>query len=115
MIHIDEGPYLERVGKFVREIRESKNLTQGQLADILGVSQSALSAMERGETKVDVFKVRAIAALIKIKVSDFFKCLEGREAFEQAERTGGNWTEDEGKPPGDEPDGLWKGEQGDLF
>jgi transcriptional regulator with XRE-family HTH domain len=99
MIHIDEGPYLERVGKFLREIRKSKNLTQEQLADILGVSQSALSAMERGETRIDVFKVRAIASLIKIKVSDFFKCVEGREAFEQAERTGGNWTEDEEPAP----------------
>jgi transcriptional regulator with XRE-family HTH domain len=99
MINVDEGPYLQRVGRFMREIRESKGITQAQMAGILGISQAAVSKLEAGIIQVSVFKVAAYASLIKIKVSDFFKCVEGREAFEQAERTGGNWTEDEEPAP----------------
>jgi transcriptional regulator with XRE-family HTH domain len=91
MINVDEGPYMERVGRFMKEIRESKGLTQAQMAEILGISNSAVSKLERGIVNINIFKVLAYASLIKIKVSDFFKCVEGREAFEQAERTGGNW------------------------
>ena len=93
MINVDEGPYLQRMGRFMREIRESKGITQAQMADILGVSQAAVSKLEAGIIQVNVFKVAAYASLIKIKVSDFFKALEGEEAWEKAERTGGNFDE----------------------
>jgi transcriptional regulator with XRE-family HTH domain len=96
MINVDEGPYMRRVGKFLRDIRESKGLTQAQMAEILGISNSAVSKLERGIVNISVFKVVAYASLIKIKVSDFFKCVEGREAFEKAERSGGNWERETG-------------------
>jgi transcriptional regulator with XRE-family HTH domain len=93
VISIDEGPYLERMGRFMRDIRESKGITQEQMGEILGISQAAVSKIEAGILQVSIFKIAAYASLIKIKVSDFFKCIEGAEAFEKADRTGGNWDE----------------------
>jgi transcriptional regulator with XRE-family HTH domain len=91
MITIDEGPYLERVGRFMKEIRESKGLTQTQMADILGVTPSSISKMEKGIVRINIFKVLAYCSLWKIKVSDFFRAVEIREDWENATRTGGNW------------------------
>jgi len=93
MITIDEGPYLERVGRFMREIRESKGLTQAQMADILGVAPSSISKMEKGIVRVNIFKVLAYCSLWKIKVSDFFRAVEIRQDWEESARSGGNFDE----------------------
>lgn len=38
----------EKVGKFIASIRKEKNLTQEQLAELLGVSNRAISKCENG-------------------------------------------------------------------
>jgi len=42
----------ELIGKRIREIRESKNLTQSKLAKILNTSQSTISSYESGSTLI---------------------------------------------------------------
>lgn len=49
--NIDENNLIENrrlIGRRIREIRESKNLTQGQLAEIAGMSRSTISKIEAG-------------------------------------------------------------------
>src|SRR4051794_33077379 len=40
--------YLRRIGNLIRDARKHRTLTQTQLADILGTSQSAINRIERG-------------------------------------------------------------------
>lgn len=44
--------------KKLRELRESRNLRQADLALVLGRSQGTVSNVERGETSLDVIELR---------------------------------------------------------
>lgn len=37
-----------KIGKFIAELRKEKNMTQEELASILGISKNAVSKWERG-------------------------------------------------------------------
>jgi len=40
--------YLDRIGGLIRDARKHRGLTQTQLADVLGTSQSAVHRIEAG-------------------------------------------------------------------
>ena len=40
---------VQKIGYFIKELRERKGLTQGAMAQELGTSQSAVARMEKGE------------------------------------------------------------------
>ncbi len=44
----------DKIGSFIQQKRKSKNLTQKQLADKLGVTDRAISKWERGQGCPDV-------------------------------------------------------------
>src|SRR5688572_24525432 len=46
--------YLRRIGTLVRDARKHRGLTQAQLADTLGTSQSAVNRIERGQQNLSV-------------------------------------------------------------
>ncbi|CAM3363591.1 helix-turn-helix domain-containing protein [Stackebrandtia soli] len=46
--------YLRRIGTLIRDARKHRNLTQAQLADVLGTSQSAVNRIERGQQNISV-------------------------------------------------------------
>ena len=60
------------VGGKVREIRKRRNLTQVELAKRIGVSQSDLCRMERGEYKVSLDVLFRILEVFHMQISDFF-------------------------------------------
>lgn len=68
------GPYLRKSPpparpktNFIREWRESRGLTQSQLADMAGLSSgSAISAYENGENDPSVETLQAIAAALDL-------------------------------------------------
>ena len=43
--------YLDQIGGLIRDARKHRGLTQTQLADVLGTSQSAVHRIEAGRTE----------------------------------------------------------------
>src|SRR3546814_11865720 len=46
--------YLGRIGNLIRDARKHRGLTQQQLADLLGTSQSAVHRIERGHQNLSL-------------------------------------------------------------
>ena len=61
------------VGNSIRRIRKSKNLTQQQLADIIGCELSTINRVELGKTNVRVGTIIAIATGLEISLYELFK------------------------------------------
>lgn len=57
----------------LRKAREKAGLTQTQLADRLGQTQSFVSKCERGERRLDVVEVRAFCNAIGISFPKFIE------------------------------------------
>lgn len=57
------------IGRRIRKIRKEKGLTQVQLAEMVLVSGSSITRLEKGETMVSVFTLRAIAKVLDVPVS----------------------------------------------
>lgn len=55
----------------LRRARQEAGLTQGQLADRLGQTQSFISKCERGERRLDVVELRAFCIAMGIPFTDF--------------------------------------------
>ncbi len=65
----------------IRAIRALKNLTQENVSETLGMSQSAYGKIERGETKVTWEKLCEIATVLQINIWDIvhFNTHEAKE------------------------------------
>ncbi len=57
--------------RLLREARKDAGLTQVQLADRLGQTQSFVSKCERGERRLDIAEVRAFCEALGISFSSF--------------------------------------------
>ena len=62
----------------LRETRQHAGLTQVQLAERLGQSQSFVSKVERGETRLDLIQLRTICQSAGTSLQEFVAALEGR-------------------------------------
>jgi transcriptional regulator with XRE-family HTH domain len=60
------------VGQRIRQLRKSRNLTQNELSEKIGVAQSDLSRMEKGEYKVGLDTLFRILQVFELNMSDFF-------------------------------------------
>ena len=60
----------------LRNAREQKNLTQSDVAEKLGQTQSFVSKVERGERRLDVVELRAFCAAIGISFTSFVGKIE---------------------------------------
>jgi transcriptional regulator with XRE-family HTH domain len=67
---------LPNIGKKIRMLRELRNLTQEHMAGVLGVTQSAYSRMEIGETEITYSKLARIATEIGMKPEDIISFSE---------------------------------------
>jgi transcriptional regulator with XRE-family HTH domain len=57
----------KQIGHKIKKIRELKNYTQKHLADELGLSQSAYSKLELGETEIPFSRLEKIAEIFQMK------------------------------------------------
>lgn len=57
-------------GKNLKSLRRERNLTQENVADILGVSFQSVSKWERGESYPDITMLPVIASFFKVSVDD---------------------------------------------
>ena len=63
----------ETFSRNLRQLRIEKNLTQEQLANVLGVSAQSVSRWECGNTLPDVLLLPQIARLYGVTVDDLYK------------------------------------------
>lgn len=61
----------QRVGGLVKEHREYKKLSQGDLAKAADVAKQAISNLERGTVVPTLTTLAAIGAVLNIKMNDF--------------------------------------------
>jgi transcriptional regulator with XRE-family HTH domain len=62
----ERDPNLIQVGIRVREVRESANLSQRQLAEIAGVSQAYMMAVEAGSSNLSVALLCKLASVLGV-------------------------------------------------
>ncbi len=66
----------EAVIELLKSLREAKSLTQSQLAELLGQSQSFVSKYERGDRRLDVVQLRTICRFLGSSLPAFAQQLE---------------------------------------
>lgn len=60
------------MGEKIRELREKRGLSQKQLADALGIDQSAIARWETGANEPTAFNVRRLADILGVAPGDLF-------------------------------------------
>lgn len=60
----------EGFGRRLRDARQAVGLTQVELADAVGSSQSAISQLESGERNPSLVTVQRLATALKVSVGD---------------------------------------------
>ena len=58
----------------LKQLRESKGISQTQLANLVGLKQTTISQYENGSRKPNLNKAKKIADVLNITLDDFF-CL----------------------------------------
>jgi transcriptional regulator with XRE-family HTH domain len=64
---------VQLVGRKIRQMRKDRHQTQTELAHRLGIQQSDLSRMEKGEYRVSLDTLFKILAEFRIGVGEFFE------------------------------------------
>jgi transcriptional regulator with XRE-family HTH domain len=72
----DASPHIASIGGRLRRLRKERRLTQSELARQIGIQQSDLSRMEKGEYRVSLDNLFKILNVFDVEVTEFF---EGRE------------------------------------
>jgi transcriptional regulator with XRE-family HTH domain len=62
--------------RLLREARQEADVTQGQLAKKLRLTQSQFSKFERGQLRLDVVQLRAICQALGLRFPEFIARLE---------------------------------------
>ncbi|USN13960.1 helix-turn-helix protein [Brevundimonas phage vB_BpoS-Kabachok] len=79
----------DHVGAVVAETREKRGLSRAELARGMGISEVAMHHYEKGNRRITVDNLFALASLLGKPVSHFYKGLEfeGPDALSPASRT----------------------------
>lgn len=82
----------EKIGIFISVCRKEKELTQTQLADILGVSDKSISRWENGKTMPDLSLYEPLCKALDIQISEllYAKKMSDSEKKEQGEKSAWN-------------------------
>ena len=60
----------EKIGKFIAETRKSKNITQSELAEKLGVTDRSISNWENGKNMPDLSLFKPLCDILEITIND---------------------------------------------
>lgn len=75
----------KQIGRFIAQKRKEKNLTQTQLAEILGVSNKTVSKWENGNCMPDYSIIKPLCKELEITVSELMDGEEKDDIRENAE------------------------------
>lgn len=62
----------KQVGARIKQFRESRGLTQAQLAQLSGKSVETISNFERGKVVTGLHTLDQLARLLNVRIKDFF-------------------------------------------
>jgi len=62
--------YLEKVGKRLIEIRDSKKISQEKLQELSGIDTRQIGRIERAENNATISIIKKLTDSLKIKMSD---------------------------------------------
>lgn len=65
--------FIKAFGDRVREIRESKGMTQEQLGLTAGIGKNQVGLIERGEVNTTVSTIKALSDTLEVKPEEFLK------------------------------------------
>ena len=66
------APPVATIGSRLRKLRKEHGLTQAELARQIGIQQSDLSRMEKGEYRVSLDNLFKILSAFDLRISEFF-------------------------------------------
>ena len=72
----------EKIGEFIKKLRQENNLTQQELADKLGITDKAVSKWENGRCLPDVYYLKILADLFHVTEKEL---LNGERNFKKKE------------------------------
>ena len=75
-----------KIAKHIRELRISKNMTQKNLADELGVSYQAVSNWERGNSMPDISKLEDLSRIFSCTIDELLGASRETEVVKQVVR-----------------------------
>jgi transcriptional regulator with XRE-family HTH domain len=64
--------FLKWFGLRLRSIRQSKSLSQEDLAGLAGIDRTYVGGVERGERNLSLLNIKRLSDALGIKVSDLF-------------------------------------------
>lgn len=64
---LDAIALLAEFGRRVRRVRESRRLSQEQLADIVGIHRTYVGSVERGERNISLLNILRLAAALGVQ------------------------------------------------
>lgn len=70
----------EKIGKFIAKLRKEKNMTQEQLAEIMGVTDKSISRWENGKTMPDISILGLLANELDCSIQEL---LNGRKMTQE--------------------------------
>jgi Helix-turn-helix. len=71
-----------RLAELLRKIRLDAGLTQIQVAELIGETQSYVSKYETGEQRLDLIEIEVICKAVGISLRSFIELyLEGQQSF----------------------------------
>jgi transcriptional regulator with XRE-family HTH domain len=76
-------PEVAAIGSRLRRLRKERGLTQAELARQIGIQQSDLSRMEKGEYRVSLDNLFKILGVFDLDLADFFADSETASARQQ--------------------------------
>lgn len=74
-----EIPYSALLGQVIKQRRTSQGVDQVDMASALGVSQSAYSRIESGDTTMNVWQLRTCAELLDVSPSRLLEQVQRHE------------------------------------
>ena len=64
---------LIKLGTRIKEIRNSKDITQVRLSEMCNIQKSSISKIEAGRSNITMATLNCIAAALEVNLFDFFK------------------------------------------
>ncbi len=61
---------MNKIGRKISELRKRRNMTQMELADLMGISFQAVSNWERGNSMPDISKLPELAELLNVSLDE---------------------------------------------
>lgn len=76
----DERAFFAQLGARIAELRKTHNITQIQMAELLGVSQQTINSYEVGRRRIPVSALPLLAQALSISVDELLECKSGSPA-----------------------------------